>query len=168
MNATAIRYTLCFLTRGELVLMLKRLKPPNAGLWNGVGGHIEPGESPLDSCLREVAEETGFVLSQAAFHGILTWNSFEVENGGLYLFTAAAPAGQPAPCSEGQLAWQPRTFLFSDRQVVSNLHVVAPLVFDGAAPQEYHFDYRQGQIHSYAIRPLPAWLDVHAPGGRRD
>jgi len=35
-----IRYTLCFLTRNDHVLMLHRAKSPNKGLWNGVGGKI--------------------------------------------------------------------------------------------------------------------------------
>lgn len=39
-------FTLCFLLHGEDVLMLHRRFPPNQGLWNGVGGHIEPGETP--------------------------------------------------------------------------------------------------------------------------
>ena len=37
-------YTLCFLTRGDHILMLHRRRPPNQGLWNGVGGRIEVGE----------------------------------------------------------------------------------------------------------------------------
>jgi len=53
-------YTLCFLTRGDHILMLHRRRPPNQGLWNRVGGRIEAGESPLTACLREVREETGY------------------------------------------------------------------------------------------------------------
>ena len=58
-------HTLCFLTRGDKVLMIKRRKPPHTGLWNGVGGKIESGEGPLAGCIREVDEETGFRLSAA-------------------------------------------------------------------------------------------------------
>jgi 8-oxo-dGTP pyrophosphatase MutT (NUDIX family) len=56
----SLLFTVCFLTRGEQVLLLHRSSPPNRGLWNGVGGHIEPGERPLASALREVREETGY------------------------------------------------------------------------------------------------------------
>ena len=55
-----LKFTVCFLFRNEDILMLLRNKPPNQGLWNGVGGHIELGESPYESCLREVKEEAGF------------------------------------------------------------------------------------------------------------
>ena len=44
-----MRYTLCFLTRGDDILMLKRNHAPNRGLWNGVGGKIGPGETPVDA-----------------------------------------------------------------------------------------------------------------------
>ncbi len=30
-----------------------------AGLWNGVGGHVEQGESPAEAAQREFVEETG-------------------------------------------------------------------------------------------------------------
>lgn len=44
--------------RGETVLLVKRGKPPLAGLWSLPGGHIEPGESARMAALREVTEET--------------------------------------------------------------------------------------------------------------
>ena len=46
--------------------MLHRRRPPNQGLWNGVGGRIEAGEPPLAACLREVQEETGYRLATGA------------------------------------------------------------------------------------------------------
>ena len=79
-----LTFTLCFLTRDDQVLLLKRRRPPNQGLWNGVGGHVEPGETPLAACLREVREETGYRLKTARFAGILTWRGFEIPAGGLY------------------------------------------------------------------------------------
>ena len=41
------------------VLMCKRQKPPYLGLYNLVGGKIEPGEEGLTAAYRELAEETG-------------------------------------------------------------------------------------------------------------
>ena len=56
--------TLCFITHGDDVLLLlggshKRIW---AGRYNGVGGHIEPGEDVYEATLREVAEETGLAV----------------------------------------------------------------------------------------------------------
>lgn len=156
-----LTFTLCFLTRGEHVLLLHRQKPPNLGKWNGVGGHIEPGESPYRSCLREVKEETGFTLESLHFAGLLTWRGFEAPTGGLYLFTAAAPDGEQIESTEGRLQWRHRQWAFSAPEIVSNLHVVLPAVLDGAPPQVYDFDYDAGEITAQRILPLPAWVDVY-------
>jgi 8-oxo-dGTP diphosphatase len=153
-------YTLCFLTRGDEVLMLHRLRPPNRGLWNGVGGHIEPGESPRAACLREVREETGYRLRAARFAGLLTWTGFETSDGRVFLFTANAPQGEPGDCAEGTLRWQPREWLFSCPEVVSNVRHYGPEVLGGAPPRRYHFDYRGGVILGYRVGELPRGLQV--------
>ncbi|MBN1888465.1 MAG: NUDIX domain-containing protein [Thermoflexales bacterium] len=158
--AWPLTHVLCFLTRGKRVLMLHRNKAPNRGLWNGVGGRIEPGEAPLAACLREVREESGYVLSTARFAGLLTWQGFELPPGGLYLFTAPAPAGNPVSCEEGILRWQPRAWVLSSPQVVANIHIFGPAVLDGAPLQAYHFEYGNGQIVHHELKPLPGWLEL--------
>lgn len=52
---------LVFLTRGDEVLLLKRAddRPLFPGLYNGLGGHVERGESVLAAAYREVEEESG-------------------------------------------------------------------------------------------------------------
>lgn len=42
------------------VLLVQKSSPEwQAGKYNGVGGHIEPGETPVDAMCREFEEETG-------------------------------------------------------------------------------------------------------------
>ena len=154
-QALNLRYTLCFLTRGDSILMLHRQNPPNRGLWNGVGGHLEAGETARDCILREVREETGFILSDVTYAGILTWDGFETPPGGLYIFTAAAPPGEPHVCDEGPLVWKTRDWVFSSPEVVSNIHIFGPCTLNGAPPQHYHFSYRNGKIIHYETLPLP-------------
>jgi 8-oxo-dGTP diphosphatase len=148
-------YTLCFLTFQEKVLLLYRNHPPNAGLWNGVGGHIEFGETPHEACLREVHEETGFLLPSAQFIGILTWQGFEINDGGLVLFKAAAPDKNLAVCSEGLLSWQSLDFLYRSPKVVANLNHCSPHFMNGAPPLEYRFIYHNNRIVSHTIRHIP-------------
>lgn len=153
-----LQFTLCFLTRGDDVLMLHRNRPPNAGLWNGIGGHWEEDESALQGVLREIEEETGYHLEKASFCGILTWEGFEIPAGGLVLFTAQAPEGEPQGCSEGELAWKPKEWLFHSPEVVSNIHVFAPYILNGSNPLHFHFIYEAGKILAYKISPVPAEL----------
>ena len=44
---------------GRRALFCMRKKPPYQGLWNFVGGKIEPGEDGLKAAYRELYEETG-------------------------------------------------------------------------------------------------------------
>jgi 8-oxo-dGTP diphosphatase len=57
-----VRYVLGFLFNSELtkVVLIKKLRPPwQSGLYNGVGGKVEPDELDYDAMVREFEEETG-------------------------------------------------------------------------------------------------------------
>ena len=41
------------------VLLARRKKEPDAGLWGFPGGHVEWGETAMDAAVRELLEETG-------------------------------------------------------------------------------------------------------------
>ena len=69
-----IRSTLCYIERDGCYLMLYRNKKkndPNAGKWVGIGGKFEPGESAEECLLREVREETGYILTSYSFLGVV-------------------------------------------------------------------------------------------------
>jgi len=44
-------------------LLIQRSKPPADGLWHPPGGKLEPGESLMEGCRREVFEETGLTVA---------------------------------------------------------------------------------------------------------
>lgn len=47
------------------VVLLKKAKPEwAAGMWNGPGGKVEPGETPLEAMVREFKEEAGVLIPQ--------------------------------------------------------------------------------------------------------
>lgn len=66
--------TLCFLIKGEEVLLLNRQKSPFMGMWNAVGGKSEDGESPLFCARREIREETGYDVKDLTLLSVFTWN----------------------------------------------------------------------------------------------
>jgi 8-oxo-dGTP diphosphatase len=158
MDEYPLIYTLCFLYRDDEILMLFRNKAPNAGLWNGVGGHLEKDESAHSGCLREVQEETGYCLSKVTFCGVLTWEGYEVPRGGLYIYTARAPQYEPIKTNEGELAWKKRDWVFHSVEVVDNIHRFGPYIFEDHTPCVHHFTYDAGEIQVYQRYPLPEEL----------
>lgn len=159
----ATGFTLCFLLNGDDVLMLHRRFPPNQGLWNGVGGHIEPGETPKQAVTREVAEETGYSVEDPKFCGLLTWDGFEIPPGGIAIFTAEVPHREFVNNHEGELAWQPRDWACTSPDVVDNIHVFLPKILDGEGPRQYHFSYKEGVRIKDTISELPEDFDPEIP-----
>ena len=51
------------------LLLARRAREPRAGLWDVLGGFIEPGESATDALVRELREETGAEFVPLAFLG---------------------------------------------------------------------------------------------------
>lgn len=53
------------------LLLVQRANPPSAGCWSVPGGRVEPGEGLIEATVREVAEETGLIVSIEALLGIV-------------------------------------------------------------------------------------------------
>lgn len=110
-----INTTLCYITQGDQVLMLHRVKKRNDinhDKWIGIGGKFEGEETPDECLLREAKEETGLTLTQWKCRGVVT---FLTEKPGdcqfMYLFTADGFTGELKECDEGDLQWISREFL---------------------------------------------------------
>ena len=108
--------TLCYITRGNDVLMLHRVKKKNdinKDKWIGIGGKFEGEESPDQCLLREAKEETGLTLTSWQCRGVVTFLSDQCEGEYMYLFTADGFEGTLKECDEGDLQWVSREFLDS-------------------------------------------------------
>ena len=109
--------TLCYITRGDQVLMLHRVKKKNDinhDKWIGIGGKFEGEESPDECLLREAKEETGLTLTNWRCRGVVTFLTEDPSQGEyMYLFTATGFEGALKDCDEGELQWVERSFLDS-------------------------------------------------------
>ncbi len=107
--------TLCYVCRGDEVLMLHRTKKKNdvnQDKWIGIGGKFEAEETPDECLLREAYEETGLTLTSWCCRGIVTFlTNGPYEGEYMYLFTADGFEGTLKECSEGRLEWVRREFL---------------------------------------------------------
>lgn len=102
--------TLCYIKKDGCYLMLHRTKKKNDGSfekWLGVGGKIEPGETPDECILRETKEETGLTLTTYSYRGKVNFYYNQWEDEIMYLYTATEYTGEMIDCNEGNLEWVP-------------------------------------------------------------
>lgn len=114
-----MKTSLCYLQRDGKYLMLYRNKKENdinEGKYLGVGGKFMLGETPEQCVCREVREETGLILTEYQFRGMVYFVSDRWDNEDMYLFTATGftlpdgtvPGDDYTPeCNEGTLHWIP-------------------------------------------------------------
>ena len=116
---------------GESVLLLRRRKPPNEGLYNAPGGKIEAHEDPYEACLRELHEETGLRPRDLRLRAILT--VITRTTGAqwlLFVFVADRPPGaaDPIATDEGELRWIPISEI-TGLPVPSDIPLIVPYLF---------------------------------------
>jgi len=103
--------TLCYVRQDNQTLMIHRVKKANdihQGKWNGLGGKLEPGESPEQCVVREISEEAGLNIQQPRYHGLLVFADFKNEDWYVWVFSAELFTGLLAEESnEGNLQWIP-------------------------------------------------------------
>lgn len=154
-----LKYTLCFIKYGNKILLLNREKPGWMGSWNGVGGRIEPNETPFECVVREVREETGIQLNEVDYTGIVTWQE-DGNAGGMYVFIAEVNDGylfdSPIKTDEGILDWKELDWVLSPKNtgIVSNIQRFLPRMLNAEELKEYHCVYEQGVLRDFIIWPL--------------
>jgi len=127
--------TLCMLQRGDEILLQNRVKTD----WRGYcfpGGHVEPGESIVDSVCREIQEETGLTIRNPRLCGI---KQFPIE-GGRYLvffFKADHYTGALTSSDEGKVEWISREDLPKIKKVSDFMDMLK--VFDRDDLTEFQY-----------------------------
>jgi 8-oxo-dGTP diphosphatase len=112
---------LVFLTRGEDVLLIKGAPTKRVwpNLYNGLGGHVERGESVWKAAVREVEEESGLTDLSLWLCAVVTIDTKDADAGILMFVFRGEGSEEPRASAEGALEWVP----------ISGLNVL-PLVED--------------------------------------
>tara|TARA_B100000287_G_scaffold413082_1_gene444228 strand:+ start:52 stop:534 length:483 start_codon:yes stop_codon:yes gene_type:complete len=97
--------TLCVLRFKNKFLLLKRFNEPNKGKYVPVGGKLKQYESPKDGVIRETFEETGIIIKDPKFFGILTESSPTNYNWISFIFSSKIKFIDPPISDEGKLEW---------------------------------------------------------------
>ena len=106
---TTIPRTLCLITSGDDVLLIKRAahKRIFPGRYNGIGGHLERDEDPRSGAIREMREETGLPVRDVRLRGVSNIDAGQSVGILLFTFTAVSDSRALADCDEGTLQWVP-------------------------------------------------------------
>ncbi|GEN52253.1 NUDIX hydrolase [Halobacillus faecis] len=152
-----VGYTICFIKREDELLLLNRNSPPVQGMWNGVGGKIEDGETPLSCVQREVAEETNLFLEEHLFEykGTISWAIDGGRSGGMETFLVTIHDDDlypvPVEIDEGILSWKKVSWILS-----GDNHGVSPMipyylhtVLNENQEVHHHFTVDHGKIVEY-------------------
>ncbi|GIV79765.1 MAG: hypothetical protein KatS3mg050_4159 [Litorilinea sp.] len=158
--------TLCYVKFGGKTLMIHRIKKENdmhAGKWNGLGGKLEPGETPEECVIREVREESGLTIVAPQLRGILTFPAFnQEEDWYAFVFVAHRFHGQLIDSSEGELAW------IDDHRLLELELWEGDRIFLPWLEQERFFSakfvYQAGKLTDYSV--VFYTPDGYTPAGR--
>jgi len=151
---------LVYLRRADEVLIMRRNKAPNLGLWVAPGGKIELNESPLDTARREVFEETGYTVADLKFRGLCTevstradWQWF------LFIFVTEHFSGKlSADLREGMLTWTPITTYLHELPIPQADAIFAPRVL---APNTdfFHAKFVYDDDDLFGLTKLVEWIE---------
>lgn len=138
--------TLCFVTHGDEVLLMKRAahKRVFPNQYNGLGGHIERDEDPYSGARREIREECGLEVRDLRLRAIHHIDAGQTTGILLFVFTAISDQRAVSTDSaEGTLHWVPRDKV-SALDLVEDLPDVLPRVLTmppDAPPHFVHVSY---------------------------
>ena len=89
------------------ILVQDRLDPS----WPGLcfpGGHVEPGESFVESVIREVREETGLTIENPTLCGTKQFQTKNSERYVVFFYKTNRFSGELRSSDEGDVFWIPR------------------------------------------------------------
>ena len=107
----AIFTNLCMVYDHAGNILVQDRKDPS---WPGLcfpGGHIEPGESFVESVIREVWEETGLTIENPKLCGTKQFQTKHGERYVVFFYKTDRFSGNLKSSDEGEVFWIPRTDL---------------------------------------------------------
>ncbi|HEY0699465.1 MAG TPA: 8-oxo-dGTP diphosphatase [Micromonospora sp.] len=123
----------------------KRPDDIHFGLYNGLGGKLQPDEDVVTGMRREIREESGLECDALELAGTISWPGFgrSGENWFGFLFRITGWSGEPyRECPEGTLVWTDVADVLagavpmwpSDRHFLPLVFADDPRVFHGVQP----------------------------------
>lgn len=100
---------------GQRLLMCRRRKEPYTGLYNFVGGKLEPGEDSLHGAYRELFEETALTAEDITLTHLMDLTYYQ-EGFCLEVYAGALKHAKDVIGEENELVWLPTDCDFFDSE----------------------------------------------------
>ena len=150
------RANLCFITRGDEVLLIHKKRGLGAGKINGPGGRLEPGETARAAAVREVQEELGVTPHDPQLRGELHFQFADGYALHCAVFLADGCAGEPVETEEAVPLWVRRDAVPFDEMWADDRHWL-PGVLEGRCFCGY-FEFDGDRMLGHRID----WLEEEA------
>jgi len=144
-----VRATLLFIVREEKILLIHKKRGFGAGKINGPGGKVDPGETPLESALRETFEELGIKPLGTEASGELHFQFRDGFSLHCTVFLAHDFEGEPQETDEALPFWISLDAIPYDKMWADDRHWL-PLLIRGAHFTGY-FEFDGEQLLSREI-----------------
>lgn len=96
---------LCFIFKGDEILLIHKKTGLGKGLINAPGGRVEQGESPVQAAIRECEEEVCLQLESVKPAGLLFFQFTDGYSLKGHVFTSDYPGGTPRETREADPFW---------------------------------------------------------------
>ena len=115
--------TLVFIRHEGKIVLIEKNKNNSLvqGQFNGVGGHVEMGEEPVESAIREVREETGLQVTGLQMVAILFIDTGINPGIMVFVFKADSAGGTITESGEGRLVLLTRDEVNHEKRMMQDI-----------------------------------------------